>query len=101
MLKIKLRKGLKFTALSTCFEDNNACIALAKLKKITPQNRHIASMYHWFRAYVKGARNKALEFLDIVKVHTDEQKADSMTKNLTIEKFKRARKLLCGWQCHQ
>ena len=91
------KKGLKFTALSTCFENNNACIELAKLKKITPQNRHIAAMYHWFRAYIKGSRNKSLEFLDVVKVDTDLQKVDCMTKNLQVDKFLRARKLLCGW----
>jgi hypothetical protein len=39
---------MKFTR----FEDNAACLALAKLRKITPPNRHIGSKYHWLRSYV-------------------------------------------------
>jgi hypothetical protein len=81
---------------STCFEDNAACLALAKLRKITPQNRHIGSKYHWFRSYVLGSRNNDA-FLDIVKVATDKQMADMFTKNLTEQKFLAARKQLCGW----
>lgn len=91
-----LTGSISFTAKSTCFEDNAACIALAKLKKITPQNRHIGSKYHWFRSYVMGSRNKDA-FLDIVKVESHEQMADIFTKNLTEEKFLAARKLLCRW----
>ena len=88
--------GLKFTAQATCFEDNAACLALAKLRRLTPQNRHIAAKYHWFRSYIKGARNPDA-FLDIVKVDTKLQLADCLTKNLTMISFERARKLLCGW----
>ena len=88
--------GLKFTAQATCFEDNAACLALAKLRRLTPQNRHIAAKYHWFRSYVKGANNPDA-FLDIEKVDTKKQLADCLTKNLQADSFERARDLLCGW----
>ena len=92
----ELTGNVPFTIKSTCFEDNAAALALARLKKITPQNRHIGSKYHWFRSYVLGAKNKDA-FLDIVKVESEMQMADIFTKNLTAEKYLQGRKLLCGW----
>jgi hypothetical protein len=92
----QLLGDMPYCMKSTCFEDNAACLALAKLRKITPQNRHIGSKYHWFRSYVLGSRNNDA-FLDIVKVATDKQMADMFTKNLTEQKFLAARKQLCGW----
>ncbi len=85
---------------STWFQDNAACLALAKLRKVTPQYRHIGSKYHWFRSYVLGSRNKDA-FLDIDKVATDKQMADMFTKNLPELKFIAARKLLRGWSFSQ
>ena len=35
----ELLKDMPYCMKSTCFEDNAACLALAKLRKITPQNR--------------------------------------------------------------
>lgn len=90
VLRVKT-KDLVFTTQSTCFEDNNACIALAMLRKITPQNRHIATKYHWFREHVRTGT------MDIKKVASEKQLADIFTKNLTPEKFVGARMLLCGW----
>jgi hypothetical protein len=85
------KQGLTYTTKSTCFEDNAACISLATLRKITPQNRHIATKYHWFREHVRTGT------LEIEKIESDKQKADIFTKNLTPEKFIAARYLLCGW----
>jgi hypothetical protein len=85
------KQGLTYTAKSTCFEDNAACISLAKLRKITPQNRHIASKYHWIREHVR------MGTLEIEKIESDKQLADIFTKNLTPDKFVAARYLLCGW----
>lgn len=85
------KQGIKYTTKSTCFEDNNACIALAKLRRITPQNRHIGSKYHWFREHVR------IGTMAIEHVESEKQLADIFTKNLTPEKFVSARRLLCGW----
>jgi hypothetical protein len=81
---------------STSFENYAACVALAKLRHLAPQNRHIGSKSHWFRSNVIGSRNNDA-FLDIVIVATDKQTADKFTKNLTEQKFLAARKQICGW----
>merc|ERR1712232_1087613 len=52
-----LMDNFEFVVKSTCFEDNSAALALAKLPKITAQNRHIAVRYHWFRSHVLGSGN--------------------------------------------
>ena len=91
-----LMKNIKFTMKSTCFEDNAACLALARLKKITAQNRHIAVKYHWFRSHVLGSRHEDA-YLDIVKVDSKDQQGDGFTKNLTADNFVAWRKLLCNW----
>jgi len=86
----------EFVVKSTCFEDNSAALVLARVQKITAQNRHIAVRYHWFRSHVLGSGNPDA-FLDIVKVESDAQVADGFTKNLTKDKFLAFRKLLCNW----
>jgi hypothetical protein len=85
------KQGLTYTEKSACFEDNAAYISLATLRKITSQNRHIATKYHWFHEHIQAGT------LDIKKISSKQQKADIFTKNLTPEKFAAACYLLCGW----
>ena len=82
----ELLKDMPYCMKSTCFEDNAACLALAKLRKIAPQNRHIGLKYHWFRSYVLGSCNKDA-FLDIVKVATNKLLADMFTTILPNSSF--------------
>lgn len=90
------KSKLEFVTKSTAFEDNAAALSLATTKKITPRNRHIASKYHWFRSHVQTRANPT-GIIRIEKIDTTRQIADIFTKNLTTDKFERARKALCGW----
>ena len=58
------------------FEGNEAAMKLAKsqLPKITPQSKHFAVKYHWFRERLEEYGFK------IIPVRTDKQKADLFTK---------------------
>jgi len=91
-----LGTDIQFNTLSKAFEDNAAALQFAKTGKLTLQNKHIATKYHWFRSHIKSEGNPE-GWLEIEKVESDQQAADIFTKNLTEQKFKAARKLLCGW----
>jgi histone deacetylase 1/2 len=93
----KIAKALDKEAVTSCrtfskvFEDNMGTVQLVKVPKISPQNRHFAVKYHFFREHV--ARGD----IQIIKVTTHEQKADIFTKGLVKEVFVAIRKLLMGW----
>jgi hypothetical protein len=77
---------------STVFEDNNGALGLANAPRLTPRTKHIATKYHFFRDQI--GRDKGIE---IVRVDTAYQKADSFTKGLVEATFVRLRKLVMGW----
>jgi hypothetical protein len=91
-----LGTDIAFETRSKAFEDNAAALQFAKTGKLTLQNKHIATKYHWFRSHIRTESNPD-GWLDIEKVESHQQAADIFTKNLTHEKFIAARKLLCGW----
>ena len=73
------------------FEDNEACISMATSLKFTPRTKHLALKYHHFRSWVhKG-------FLEVVHVPTTEQLADTLTKPLEYQLFKKFRYQISGW----
>ena len=76
---------------SKVFEDNSSAIIMAKVPRITLRNRHFAVKYHFFREHVR------LGEVEIIKVESENQKADLLTKGLGFELFPKIRKLLLGW----
>ena len=84
---------VNFVSQSTVFEDNNGCLHLATCPRMTPRSKHIGVKYHFFRRFAEGAN----AVLKIVKIGTEEQKADIFTKGLQGDSFLSIRKLLCGW----
>ena len=76
---------------STVFEDNESCLRLASLGKITPRTKHIAIPYHFFRAKIEELEIK------VVSIDTEKQLADQFTKGLPEQKFAYLRNSLCGW----
>ena len=81
------------TKICRVFEDNEAAMKLAKsqLPKITPQSKHFAVKYHWFR-------EKLDEYgFEILPVRTDKQKADLFTKGLLRTEFRTKRHMIMGW----
>ena len=77
---------------SQVFEDNNGALILAESPKMTPRTKHIAVKYHWFRDNIGEKCGIVLK-----KIESENQKADILTKGLTLDLFRRIRKLLLGW----
>ena len=89
--------GLKFTKVfevrtySKIFEDNNGALILASSPRMTPRSKHIAVKYHFFRSHVVSGA------IRILRINTEEQKADIFTKGLVRAVFEKIRFLLMGW----
>ena len=79
---------------TTVWEDNNGCLILANLEpgRQTPRSKHCAIKQHWFRSHLRP------NGIEVKKIDTLSQKADILTKSLGAIKFRKIRKLLCGWQ---
>ena len=77
---------------SQVFEDNNGALILAESPRMTPRTKHIAVKYHWFRDNIGEKCGIVLK-----KIESENQKADILTKGLTLDLFRRIRKLLLGW----
>ena len=88
--------NVKVTTLSDIFEDNNGCISVATLPKITPQSKFFAVKLHFFKEHVKTPDNPNGE-IDIHKIDTDAQLADIFTKGLVEAKFTPLQDKLMGW----
>ena len=76
---------------SKVFEDNESCLRLASLGKMSPRTKHIAIPYHFFRSKIDELEIKVLS------IDTKEQLADQFTKGLPEPQFIHLRKPLCGW----
>jgi hypothetical protein len=78
------------------FGDNEASIFLAKNKQVSNRTKHIDIREHFIRECVGEGR------VELANVKTDENRADIMTKNLGVSKFKsNGRKLLEGEIMHK
>ena len=77
---------------SKVFEDNNGVLGLAESPKMTPRTKHIAVKYHWFKEHIGEDQG-----IILIKIESENQKADIFTKGLTLDLFRRVRKLLLGW----
>ena len=90
--KLNLEDMKTALVCSHVFEDNNGAIGLAESPKMTPRTKHIAVKYHWFRDQIGEKKGILLK-----KIESENQKADIFTKGLTMDTFRKIRKLLMGW----
>lgn len=77
---------------STVFEDNQGCLSLVNVPKMSPRNKCLALKCHFFRDHIgeeKGAVAKC--------IRSEVQKADTFAKSLPVKDFERIRMLLMGW----
>jgi len=83
----------KESAVSTVYEDNQACVILATTEppRHTPQSRTIAVKYHWFREQLSK------EMVRIAKIDGKLQRANILTKALPRVQFEAECKMLIGW----
>jgi hypothetical protein len=70
------------------YVDNNSAIALMKNLVFHGKSKHKDIKYHFIRKCVEAGQ------IAVKKVHTDEQKADALTKALTLGKLAVMRHLL-------
>jgi hypothetical protein len=77
---------------STVYEDNARALSHANAPRMTPQNKHFGVKYHHFLSHV--GLDKGIE---VVKIDTNEQQADTFTKGLLTDKFRYLHNLLVGW----
>jgi hypothetical protein len=83
--------GIEEIPQSTIYEDNAACLKMARMPKLSPRTKHIAIPLHWYRSKVMDLS------IDIQAKSTDQQWADQYTKGLCAEKFAKQRKAIQGW----
>ena len=74
-------------------EDNNSALMLANEQRVTPRTKHYAVKLHWFWSIV----NDPTLSISIIKIDTDLQQADYLTKGLPSTVFKQRRNLSQGW----
>ena len=79
------------TIRSIAHEDNSSALSLANDQRITSRTRHYAVKWHFFWEHVRDGT------IVVVKVPTDDQCADYLTKGLVREIFERCRRLSQGW----
>lgn len=73
------------------YGDNSNAVSLAKENRITPGNRFFLVDYHYSKeAYEMG-------FIDSLKIGTDDNVADVLTKALTFGKLEKLCGRLCGY----
>ena len=77
---------------STVFEDNQGCLSLVNVPKMSTRNKYLALKYHFFRANIGEDKGIVAKYIS-----TTEQKADIFTKGLPGPQFTVIRKLLMGW----
>jgi ribosome-interacting GTPase 1 len=73
------------------FEDNAACIKVAKEPKLRPRTKHLAVQLFHFRHHVHNGD------INIEYVDTKNQIADIFTKPLARDAFIRLRKMFMRW----
>ena len=82
---------------STVFEDNQGCLSLVNVPKMSTRNKYISLKYHFFRSHSGTDKDGSGGSVVATYVKSEEQKADIFTKGLGPAQFKVIRKLLMGW----
>jgi hypothetical protein len=76
---------------STVYEDNAACLQMARMPKLSPRTKNIAIPLHWYRSKVLDLS------IEIQAIGTGQQWAYQYTKGLCAEKIIKQRKAIQGW----
>ena len=90
--KLNLPIITKSLIRSTVFEDNQSCLSIVNVPKMSPRNKYLALKYHFFRSEIGEDKGVIAKWTP-----THLQRADALTKGLGPTQFKAIRKLLMGW----
>jgi hypothetical protein len=95
---IKLPLPIQFNTTKTSslaatqvFEDNASCIVLAHSESTKMRTKHIALKWHHFKDQIRQG------FIKVVKIDTNYNWADILTKPLGRQKHEALRKMIMGW----
>ncbi len=88
---VKLPHTLMLTIKCQVFKGNNGALLLAVNQRITNRTKYFQVKWHFFWQQVHNGT------VAIVKVDTQEQWANFLTKGLNRESFKGVHKLVQGW----
>ena len=93
-ISTKLKLDILKTSLvrSTVFEDNQGCLSLVNVPKMSTRNKYLSLKYHFFRDLIGPSKGIEAKY-----IRSEVQKADIFTKGLPRDQFKTIRKLLIGW----
>lgn len=78
---------------STVFEDNQGCLSLVNIPKMSPRKKCLALKCHFFRDHIGEDKGIVAQCIG-----SEVQKADVFTRSLATKDFERIRNLLMGWQ---
>jgi hypothetical protein len=82
----------KLTVHCKVFEDNSGALEIARLPKMLPRTKHLCVRLHHFREHVRKG------LITIVKVTSEEQLADMLTKPQPEVLFVMQREAIIQWQ---
>jgi virulence-associated protein VapD len=88
---MKLTKNAGTAVLARTFEDNQGAYFLAKSQWIMNRTQYFLLKFHWFWAHFN------VKDFKIYKINTKEQKADFLTKGLSVDAFEANRRAVQGW----
>ena len=89
--RMALPAELQTSIRANVHEDNNGALLLTTNQRITARTRHYNVNWHFFWQYVKD------KVVNIVKVASELQDADFLTKVLPRPSFEANRKRVMGW----
>ena len=73
------------------FEDNSGALEIASVHKFRPRTKHINNQYHHFRSYVTDG------LISIIQVASADQRADILTKSVSLLLLLKHRFTIMGW----
>ena len=73
------------------YEDNSGAIELAMTHKYRPRTKHLNNKLHHFRDYISRKE------INVEAIDSRNQRADYLTKPVTIETLQYLRKKVMGW----
>ena len=88
---LELPQHITATIRCRVFEDNNGALLLANNQRITNRTKYFLVKWHFFWHHVNNGD------VEVLRVSTDEQVADYLTKGLKRKIFERIWKLAQGW----
>ena len=93
-ISTKLKLDILKTSLvrSTVFEDNQGCLSLVNVPKMSTRNEYLSLKHHFFRDQIGPSKGIEAKY-----IRSEVQKADIFTKGLPRDQFKTIRKQLIGW----